>query len=203
MDTDEKVPFMVTGYVKIRDKKTNEILFDGQNAVHFGNIAASMVKALAGDETGQVRYMAFGNGGTRIASDGEIIYKEPNVSIIRNNTDSLYNETFHKEIDQSLQNKISVILGSTNFSDLKTTVTLTFDESNLNQGIIDRGTSLADGSKGASVFDELALYTGAPGITGLLSESSATMITHLVFHPIEKSTNRELEIEYTLRIEMG
>jgi hypothetical protein len=29
------------------------------------------------------------------------------------------------------------------------------------------------------------------------------MLTHVIFHPVQKSANRSLEIIYTLRIQMG
>jgi hypothetical protein len=42
------------------------------------------------------------------------------------------------------------------------------------------------------VFDEIGLITEA-----------GTYLTHLIFHPIQKSKNRKLEIIYTLRIRAG
>ena len=159
------------GHLTIVDKDTGEILLSKKNAIHFGNLAAAIVSALAGQDNGHVRYMAFGNGGTRVTAEGEIIYREPNVSIIRNPDDSLYNETFKKEIDNTLQNKIEVILGSTNFSDLKVTTTLAYDEAGLQQQIIDRAPSFAEDNKDSSVFDEIALYVGPPSIAGNLDQS--------------------------------
>jgi len=45
---------------------------------------------------------------------------------------------------------------------------------------------------GEFVFDEIALVT-----------ESGNFLTHLIFHPIQKSKNRKLEILYTLRIRAG
>lgn len=72
------------------------------------------------------------------------------------------------------------------------------------------------------VFNEIGLFAGTdnlfPGsFTSSISEvdnfitqgvdfagtRSKLMITHVVFHPIQKSANRSLEIIYTLRIQMG
>ena len=67
------------------------------------------------------------------------------------------------------------------------------------------------------VFNEIALYTGPKGqaldfgtteaaessINSFLAEPSTIMITHIIFHPVQKSQNRTLEITYTLRIQMG
>ena len=62
------------------------------------------------------------------------------------------------------------------------------------------------------VFNELALYTGISGlgshddftsIQEFLANLSTILITHVIFHPVQKSANRTLEITYTLRIQMG
>jgi hypothetical protein len=42
---------------------------------------------------------------------------------------------------------------------------------------------------GTYVFDELALYT-----------ANSTMLTHVIFHPVQKSANRKIQVIYTLRI---
>ena len=42
---------------------------------------------------------------------------------------------------------------------------------------------------GTYVFDELALYTG-----------NNDLLTHVVFHPVQKSANRKIQVIYTLRI---
>lgn len=75
------------------------------------------------------------------------------------------------------------------------------------------------------VFNEIGLFAGsnnlfAGGFTHTISDvnsfinqqpnysntpgtKSKLMLTHVVFHPIQKSANRSLEIIYTLRIQMG
>jgi hypothetical protein len=65
------------------------------------------------------------------------------------------------------------------------------------------------------VFNEIALYTGEIGtgggsvledqssINNFLAEADKILITHVIFHPVQKSLNRTLEVTYTLRIQMG
>jgi hypothetical protein len=75
------------------------------------------------------------------------------------------------------------------------------------------------------VFNEIGLFTGTSdlfpgGFTQTVSEvdafvaqnpnystapgsKSKLMLTHVIFHPVQKSANRSLEINYTLRIQMG
>lgn len=189
----------VMGHLIIRDKATGEIIEDTCNAVHFGNLSSAIAESLSSLDRGHIRYMAFGTGGTIVESNGNITYKEPDVSNTRDESASLYAETFKKEIDQSTGNTTVPILGSSGFADIKITVTLDFVETGLIQNSLDR----AETVEGDSVFDEIAVYAGAQGISGSLSNSSeALLLTHVIFNPIQKSANRILEIDYTIRIQL-
>jgi hypothetical protein len=48
---------------------------------------------------------------------------------------------------------------------------------------------------GEFVFDELGLkaWKGA--------SDDLTLITHVIFHPVQKSLNRQIQIDYTVRIQ--
>lgn len=189
----------VKGHLIIRDKCTGEVLVDKDNAVHFGNLSSSIAEALSSLERGHIRYMAFGSGGTTIAANGDMYYREPDVSNSRDESASLYNEVFKKEINQSNYNYTIPILGSSGFADIKVVITLDFIESNLVQDPIDR----AENIDKDSIFDEIALYSGEAGIRGKLANTNdALMITHVIFNPIQKSANRILEIDYTIRIQL-
>jgi hypothetical protein len=207
----DAIGFTAHGWVKITDPKTGEILVEQENAIHLGNLSAAIVMALCSDDKGHIRYMAFGNGGTRITSNGDILYRTPNVSNIRKVTDSLYNELFKKEIIFDGDNEVNPIFSNSTYSDLKALVTLSEIEAGLTQQVYDRADTLnrstIDGSLTSydedAVFDELALYVGSPFISGLLSDNNeALMITHLIFNPIQKAANRGLQIEYTIRIQL-
>jgi hypothetical protein len=47
---------------------------------------------------------------------------------------------------------------------------------------------------GNFVFDELGLKAYSPNGTGKL-------LTHVIFHPVQKSLNRLLQIDYTIRVQ--
>lgn len=189
----------VSGFLKITDQETGEVLVDKENAVHFGNLSSAIAESLSGLDRGHIRYMAFGNGGTTIDSVGGILYKEPDVSNSRDESASLYSEIFNNEIDQSNDNNTLPILGSSGFADIKITVTLDFIETGLVQDSIDRAVSVNEDA----VFDEIAVYTGAPGIsTALANSTDALLVTHIVFNPVQKSQNRILKIDYTIRIQL-
>lgn len=97
-----------------------------------------------------------------------------------------------------------------------------------NSSFVGQGSSapMAELDPTAFVFNEIALYAGTPNIfpgdstetvaevnnfVGQLPNFSLTdpdvksklMLTHAVFHPVQKSANRSIEIIYTLRIQMG
>ena len=48
---------------------------------------------------------------------------------------------------------------------------------------------------GDYVFDELGLQCWN------VSASDLLLITHVIFHPVQKSLNRQIQIDYTLRIQ--
>ena len=45
--------------------------------------------------------------------------------------------------------------------------------------------------------------TQGPNFSNVAGVKSKLMLTHVIFHPIQKSANRSLEVIYTLRIQMG
>lgn len=197
----------VIGFLTIKNAETGEILVDKNNAIHFGNLAASMAEALAGLDTGHIRYMAFGNGGTSISASGDITYRQPDVTNVKDTSSSLYSEIYHQEIGANgltndgtdSNNSVIPIQSNAQYADVKMTCTLDFDATGSLQSPIDRANNLDDDT----IFDELALYTGQPNIdtsTTLANSSEALMVSHVIFHPIQKSNNRILQIDYTIRI---
>jgi len=184
------------GIVKITDKSTNTVLRHVQNAIHFGNISWAISQALAGDAQGHVTHMVFGSGGTSIDSSGNISYRAPNTSTLQDPTAAPYQPTYWKQI--SAPQQIEVVPGTSNFSDLKTTVSLVFGEPT-DQDTQDQAIATND----TYVFDEISLYTGAITAPPAAFDPNGRMLTHVIFHPVQKANNRELEIEYTIRVQMG
>lgn len=217
----EKMITGVEGHIKIKDKTSGEILVDKPNAVHYGNMSWAVANALAG-LGGTIRHMIFGNGGSSTDSAGRILYRLPNTSNIQDPNALPYNPTFFRLLEAPgapTGNNITVISGFENFADIVTTVTLGFGEP-ADQDANDEIVPTAD-----FVFDELALYTTPVNIqppfftpfdTAVtppqtrvgrfqdeISQGGGRMLTHVIFHPVQKAANREIEIEYTLRVSMG
>ena len=112
--------------------------------------------------------------------------------------------------DIPTKNKIEVTRSSTSYTDIKVTCTLDFGEPNT-QTNFDNSTDFTDDF----VFDELGLFSLDPAtgneIAGQATSVSAQtnfkakcyMLTHVIFHPVQKSLNRIIEVVYTLRIQMS
>lgn len=195
----ENMIHRVVGHLKIRDTHTHELLVDKQNAIHFGNISWAISQALAGSDAGHITYMVFGSGGTSVDSSGNIAYRSPNTSNLQDPTAEPYQPTFWKAFGTGGA-AIEVVQGTSNFSDLKSSVPLGFGEPT-GQDAQDQAIVTND----TFVFDEIALYTGTlgafPGAFDVVD--NGRMLTHVIFHPVQKANNRELEIEYTIRVQMG
>ncbi len=195
----EKLPnetggFHFEGHIKIFDPTSGEVLIDKRNAIHYENMSVAMVNSLSNQGQGTLYQMVFGNGGTNVDPTGLITYLTPNTVGI--NT-SLYNQTFQKVIDQTaienvdpIRNKMQIrhVSGAT-YSDIIISCILDYGEPD-GQEAFDNSVDMS----GNFVFDELGLVSFNPSGTGKL-------LTHVIFHPVQKSLNRLLQIDYTIRIQ--
>jgi hypothetical protein len=185
----------IEGFVKIHDPKSGEILLDKKNAIHYENISICMAQMLSDKNLGYIYQMAFGNGGSAVDPTGVITYLPPNTT--GQNAD-LYNETYYKVVDNNssadtdpANNYITVLHTSGNvYTDIVVTCLLDYGEP-AGQQAFDNSTNF----NGEYVFDELGLKCWFGSSTNLL------LITHVIFHPVQKSLNRQIQIDYTLRIQ--
>jgi hypothetical protein len=182
------------GHIKIFDPETNEVYIDKRNAIHYENMSVAMVQSLSNQGLGTVYQMVFGSGGTIVDPTGLITYLTPNTIGVNS---SLYNQTYTKIVDQNatenvdpIRNKMEVrhISGAT-YSDILISCLLDYGEP-LNQEAFDNSVDMDSDF----VFDELGLKSYNPNGDGKL-------LTHVVFHPVQKSLNRLLQIDYTIRIQ--
>ena len=186
--------FHVEGHIKIFDPETKEVFRDQRNAIHYENISVAIVQSLSNQNQGWIYQMVFGNGGTTVDPTGLISYLTPNT--IGVNT-GLYNQTYQKIVDQNsvanvdpIRNKMEIrhISGST-YSDIVISCLLDYGEP-AGQEAFDNSVDM----DGNFVFDELGLRSYDPNNEGKL-------LTHVIFHPVQKSLNRLLQIDYTIRIQ--
>jgi hypothetical protein len=185
----------IEGFVKIHDPISGEILVDKKNAIHYENISIAMAQTLSNRDLGWIYQMAFGNGGSSVDPTGVITYLPPNTT--GQNAD-LYNETYAKVVDDNsaanndpLNNKMTVIhTAGKVYTDILVTCLLDYGEP-LGQQAFDNSTNF----NGEYVFDELGLKSWNG------SADDLRLITHVIFHPVQKSLNRQIQIDYTLRIQ--
>jgi hypothetical protein len=185
----------IEGFIKITDPNTGEILIDKKNAIHYENISIAMAQTLSDRNLGYIYLMAFGNGGSAVDPTGVITYLPPNTT--GQNAD-LYNETYAKVVDDNsaantdpANNKMTVLHTSGNvYTDILVTCLLDYGEP-AGQQAFDNSTNF----NGEYVFDELGLKCWNGSTTDL------RLITHVIFHPVQKSLNRQIQIDYTLRIQ--
>lgn len=186
--------FHIEGHIKIFDPSNGEIFIDKRNAIHYENISIAMAQSLANGGKGWIYEMVFGTGGTVVDPTGLITYLTPNT--IGTNS-SLYNQTYSKIVDplavenlDPVRNKMEIrhISGAT-YTDILITCLLDYGEP-AGQEAFDNAVNLDSDF----VFDELGLRSYDPNGTGKL-------LTHVVFHPVQKSLNRLLQVDYTIRIQ--
>jgi hypothetical protein len=152
---------------------------------------------LAHKTTGFIHEMAFGNGGTTVDPTGIITYLTPNTS---GSNATLYNQTYYKVVDDNsssnkdtTRNKMEVRHTTGNkYTDIIVTCTLDYGEP-AGQSAFDNTTDFND----TYVFDELGLKSWE----GTENGSTNKLLTHVIFHPVQKSLNRLIQIDYTLRIQ--
>ena len=187
----------ISGHIVIKDLDTGEELVNKRNAIHYGNMAYIVAQALNAfnTENAFIDRIAFGNGATSVDTAGKILYKTPRVSESYENSAGLYSRTFDKRLNPSTTDtSITTVVGSSH-TDIKVTCTLGYNEPS-DADLFDTATN----NEGDYVFDELGLFTYP---TDGSSIDTSTMLTHVVFHPVQKSQNRKIEIVYTVRVQLS
>ena len=190
----DKSGVVVKGHIKIHDPNTGEVYVDKRNAIHYENMSIALAESLANQGQGMIYEMSFGNGGTSVDPTGIITYLTPNST---GTNASLYNQTFTKVVDDRstsntdpVRNKIETRhVSGTNYTDIVVTCLLDYGEPE-GQDAFDTATD----TENLYVFDELGLKSYSPAGAGRL-------ITHVIFHPVQKSLNRLVQIDYTVRVQ--
>ena len=185
---------LIQGHINIHDPESGAVFVNKRNAIHYENMSIALAESVANQGQGFINSMAFGNGGTSVDPTGIITYLTPNST---GTNASLYNQTYSKVVDDRSvtnldpqRNKIETRhVNGTNYTDVLVTCLLDYGEPN-GQDAVDQ----ASQANSLYVFDELGLVSYSPSGTGKL-------LTHVVFHPVQKSLNRLVQIDYTVRVQ--
>ena len=138
--------------------------------------------------------MNFGNGRTSLGPTCISTYLTPK------NTGTnaiLYNQTYTKVVDDRSINNVDPVrnkletrhVSGTNYTDVLVTCLLDYGEPS-GQDAFDTATDASS----LYVFDELGLKSWNP-------DGAGNLITHVIFHPVQKSLNRLIQIDYTVRVQ--
>jgi hypothetical protein len=186
----------VQGHIKIYDPSNGEVFVQKRNAIHYENMSVALAESMANLGKGFIYEMSFGNGGTSVDPTGIITYLTPNST---GANASLYNQTYSKVVvDDGLLNnnpesnylEIRHVTG-TNYTDILVSCLLDYSEPPA-QEAFDNATDLSSDY----IFDELGLRSKSSD-----PNESGKLITHVIFHPVQKSLNRLIQIDYTVRIQ--
>lgn len=184
----------IEGHIKIHDPESGEIFINKRNAIHYENMSISLAESIANAGSGFIYEMAFGSGGTLVDPTGIITYLTPNST---GTNASLYYETFSKIVDDRsatnldpIRNKVEIRhVSGTNYTDIFVTCLLDYGEP-LGQEAFDNTTN----NSSDFVFDEL-------GLKAYSTDGTGRLLTHVIFHPVQKSLNRLIQVDYTVRIQ--
>lgn len=184
----------VQGHIKIYDPLTKEIFVNKKNAIHYENFSIALARGISNQGYGTIGEMSFGNGGTRVDQTGIITYLTPNTVGVNAN---LYNQTYTKIVDAKRETdldparnfmEVRHVLGMY-YSDILVSCLLDFGEPN-GQAAFDNATN----TDGEFVFDEI-------GLRAYTEDGTGDLLTHVIFHPVQKSLNRLIQIDYTIRVQ--
>ena len=190
----------IRGHIKIFNPESGEVFIDKPNAIHYENFSVALANSVADKGQNFIYEMNFGNGGTSVDPTGIITYLPTNT--VGQNA-NLYNPTYAKIVDNTaitnpdpVNNKMTIShIPGTLYTDILVTCLLDYGEPS-GQQAFDNSQDL----NGQYVFDELGLRgLSTDGTSGLTS--TGLLLTHVVFHPVQKALNRLIQIDYTVRIQ--
>ena len=203
------LPIRIETSIVITNLDSGKELVRGSNAIHQENMSNAIASMLARDPNFFISEMHFGNGASIIGADGNITYRTPNVTGL---SADLHNSKFFRVVDDAdssnpdaKSNTVTIAhTNGTTYSDIVVTATLDYSDPDPEDSLfniidstqesLDATTSIA----GEFEFDEIGLKTR--GTTGV---NTGYLLTHFIFHPVEKLANQRIQVVYTLRVQAG
>jgi hypothetical protein len=198
MSGDQQI-LKMEGFLTIRDYKTGEVIQEAKNAINYENMSEAIADSLSSRGYGEIYQMAFGNGGASVDETGVITYLPPNTT---GQNASLYNQTYAKIVDDTsvfnldpTRNKMTVFHTTGRvYTDILVQCLLDYGEPS-GQAAFDNSTQ----TDSNYIFDELGLLANYG--TDSNGNVITRLLTHVIFHPVQKSLNRQIQIDYTVRIQ--
>ena len=191
--------YKIEGFLKIYDPNNGETFVDKKNAINYENMSEAIADTLSSRGYGEIYEMAFGNGGASVSDTGVITYLPPNTT---GQNAALYNQTYAKIVDDTsvfnldpTRNKMTVSHTTGRvYTDILVQCLLDYGEPS-GQAAFDNSTQ----TDSSYIFDELGLLANYG--TDENGNVITRLLTHVIFHPVQKSLNRQIQIDYTVRIQ--
>lgn len=191
--------YKVEGFIKIYDPNNGEVFVEKSNAINYETMSEAIADTLSSRGYGEIYQMAFGNGGASVDQTGVITYLPPNVT---GQNAALYNQTYAKIVDDTsvfnldpTRNKMTVYHTTGKvYTDILVQCLLDYGEP-AGQAAFDNSTQ----TDSSYVFDELGLLANYG--TDANGDVITRLLTHVIFHPVQKALNRQIQIDYTVRIQ--
>jgi len=177
------------GHVLITDMDSGEVLLDKHNAINFENMSKSIAYTMISNSEYAIKGIRYGINGSIHDPSGNISYKSPNV----NDAEGALYEAVYTDTDLTFE---ILHLEDTHYSDIIITSILPY---NLPEDQPEE--DLGDQANSPYIFDEIGIINGVDFDPD--TNQGGDYLTHIIFHPIEKSANRRLKITYTLRVKVG
>ena len=198
MSGDQQI-LKMEGFLTIRDYNTGEVLQEAKNAINYENMSEAIADTLSSRGYGEIYQMAFGNGGASVDETGVITYLPPNTT---GQNAALYNQTYAKIVDDTsvfnldpTRNKMTVFHTTGRvYTDILVQCLLDYGEP-AGQAAFDNSTQ----TDSNYIFDESGLLANYG--TDANGNIITRLLTHVIFHPVQKSLNRQIQIDYTVRIQ--
>ena len=198
MSGDQQI-LRMEGVLTVRDYNTGEVLQEAKNAINYENMSEAIADTLSSRGYGEIYQMTFGNGGASVDETGVITYLPPNTT---GQNAALYNQTYAKIVDDTsvfnldpTRNKMTVFHTTGRvYTDILVQCLLDYGEP-AGQAAFDNSTQ----TDSNYIFDELGLLANYG--TDANGNVITRLLTHVIFHPVQKSLNRQIQIDYTVRIQ--
>ena len=194
-----QLTYKIEGFLKVYDPNNGEVFVDKHNAINYENMSEAIADTLSSRGYGEIYQMAFGNGGASVDETGVITYLPPNTT---GQNAALYNQTYAKIVDDTsvfnldpTRNKMTVSHTTGRvYTDILVQCLLDYGEPS-GQAAFDNSTQ----TDSSYIFDELGLLANYG--TDSNGNVITRLLTHVIFHPVQKSLNRQIQIDYTVRIQ--
>ena len=207
----DQVNLSIDGHVKIWDPVSREVYVDQHNAINAETMSIIAARMLQGNNDTYIYEMHFGNGGAIIDTTGNITYRDASLNLEAGTAAGLFNPTYSKVVAGSLdpengadpenedptRNKVETAhTPGLKYTDLVITCTLEQDEpaGQLNVDNADMKVDILTNPDGEFIFNELGLRSKGTG------SLPSYLLSQIVFHPVQKSANRVIQVVYTLRL---